>query len=500
MSKPTHEELVETTADYLSTYVGAGVSVDPVIQNLDPETNISGLTELLEYQFLLSGRRLDPTTDIKRSQADLCISETGGIVDRNQIPIGILDFVSLLEHRLRSIDPAIHQELQAHQGEVRGTIDWNQTIKHRYSDGDIQGDTFVCKNQERTVQTTQNRVLLELLHTIQTILVRFDKTIEPDDDSIAWFSVWHRGSEMRQTLENAVNNVYLSELDGETLIVSNRELREVLSDRRPLYREAATLLQTHRRIREGKITDQQAKKLFQMELFAPSNEDDGTADLFELYWIFELLKQFEQPRFQHISGSRGQLVALWEADGVEYMLFNDWQGHHRWDDDREFRNYLQIEFDVSDIEPERRTDANTHEFVQRHQSVIRHKYAINERVFEYGQGRKTPDIVLLGVDKSTEPPTLEHVFIGEVKHSTSRGTIEEGVQQLLEYGAHAKIGPHLQLDRDVNTPYIAVDPDFLNTPELELGYFVGDADLIIEQPFESLQICGYGDIPNHPFA
>jgi len=57
MSKPTHDQLVEATAEYLPAYIGKGVSVDPLIENLEHELNISDVTSLLEFRFRFPGRR-----------------------------------------------------------------------------------------------------------------------------------------------------------------------------------------------------------------------------------------------------------------------------------------------------------------------------------------------------------------------------------------------------------------------------------------------------------
>lgn len=497
MMKPTHEELVEATADYLSAYVGTGVSIDPVIQNLDPQINIRGLRELLEYQFLLSGRRIDPSDKSKRSDMDISSAETGGISDCNQTPVGVLDFTSLLQRRLASIDPALQQRAEKTRGEVRGAIDWSQTFKQRQRSGDTQGQIFVSKTQRQTVQTSQNRVLVCLLDTIQIIFNRLDEKFFQAGQSVQWLSAWQPDSELRQLVNAAVENPYLSEVDGNTIELSNRELRGVLNDRNPLYREAAALLQAYRQIIENNITQEQAKDLFRIELFAPS--EDGTSDLFELYWIFTLLDQFESPQFRQIGDGRGQLIATWERDGSTFLLFNDWQGTYRVRGGHEESEYIRIELDGIGDAPEQSTIKNSTEALRRQQAVMQHRFAVGQSVFNYGQGRKAPDIVLLKIDRTTAPPTLQQLFIGEVKHSTARGTVEKGVQQLLEYGAHAKVGTHLQLNRDVESEYVAASPQFLDAPELELGYFVGHSDIVNRQSFESMQICGYGDSPRRPF-
>ena len=498
MSKPTHEQLVEATAKYLPAYIGRGISVNPVIRSLDPELNINNLIALLECRFLISGRVIQAAGS--PSRVDMCLSKinTGGISDHTGTPVGVLDFMSLLGPRLRSLEPAIQKELNINRGEVDGPIDWPQTVKHRYQSGGDVGSTYAVRSQERTVQTTSNRVLVRLLKVIETLVEQLDRRFKLESGDHSSFTPWRPESSLRTTLREAREHPNLKEVFRSSVLITERDISDLIVDRRPLYREAATLLRAIRDIRNGNITDEQARDLFRMEIFAPSPED-GTADLFELYWIFQLLDQFDQPNFNQITNSRGQLIAQWETDTSEYLLFNDWRGDHRWDDEREYKDYLEITLDVPDSPLTEWIKKDSNEFVRHHLGTIHTKYDIYDSVFEYSSQRKTPDIVLLKIDPTTSPATLKQLFIGEVKHSTSRTTVLNGVQQLLEYGAYAKLGPHLQLDRDTETEYIAATEDFLDAPELKMGYFIGDADQVKSRGPESLQIRGFGDSATHPF-
>lgn len=498
MSKPTHEQLVEATARYLPAYIGRGISVNPVIESLDPELNITNLTALLECRFLISGRVIETAAVSSRVDVFLNKTNTGGILDHTGTPVGVLDFMSLLGPRLRSVEPAVQKELNIRRGEVDGPIDWPQTVKHRYQSGDEVGSTYAVRSQKRTVQTTPNRVLVRLLQVIKTLVEQLDRQFEVDFDGHSSFTSWRPEGSVRMILREAFEHPSLKEVFRSSVTVTERDISDVLVDRRPLYREAATLLRAIRDIRNSKITDEQAQDLFRMEIFAPSPED-GTADLFELYWIFQLLEQFDRPRFNQITNSRGQLIAQWESDTSEYLLFNDWRGDHRWDDEREYQDYLEITFDVPDSHLNEWIKNDSNQFIRRHLATTHTKYEIYDSVFDYSPQRKAPDIVLLKIDPQTNPATLEQLFIGEVKHSTSRTTVLNGVQQLLEYGAHAKLGPHLQVERDGDTEYIATTENSLNAPELEMGYFIGDANQIESRGPESLQIRGFGDSAKHPF-
>ncbi|NEU59216.1 hypothetical protein [Halorussus sp. MSC15.2] len=499
MSKPEHEELVEASADFLATYIG-DVSVDPVIQEADPNIEIENLQELLEYYFLLTGEQIDsPAED--RSNLNLTATDTGGITNRYDEPIGVLDFVSLLPARLRTVDPATRKQIEIFDGEVRGAIDWNKTIEHRWSTGDTVGQRFACRTRQRTVDTAKNRVLIELLSTITEILDRFDTEMAPNDDSkLGWFKPWEVAeSRPRRILQTKLNNVYLSQLSTGDTAVDSRDLAAVEQSRDPLYSEAAILLRNYRRIRHGDLNNQEIKNLLRLNLFAPP-EDGGTSDLFELYWIFELLDQFDDVQFKQITDERGQIVAAWESDGSEYLLFHDWDGQHHWNDDRGYVDYLDISWDLEEIQASTFGTPSPDGFARRQYAVHEQKHRLSQSVFESSFGRKTPDIVLLKLDADAETYRLEGLFIAEVKWSTGNSYLKEGLEQLLEYGAHAKFGDDLEWAGRLPADYIAADPDILESVDFELGYFVGHSDEIANPSPSGIQISGFGDTPERPFA
>jgi hypothetical protein len=490
--------------DHLSAYLGEGrqfdISIDSIIRNLDPHINIEGLDELLEYYFLLSGEEL--SEDIKsRNNVSLTEEDTAWITDVNGTPVGVQDFVGLLPNRLRSLDPALKQNLLIQEGTVNGHVDWQQTLKARSSRGDFQGQTYACRVQERTVNTTKNRVLVELIQVFQAILKRFDEAIAGDKQTHNWFESWLQTGTLRETLATAINNVYLGELEDDEINVSDRALREVRSDRDPLYREAATLLRNYRQISHQEISDEQVKDLFKANLFAPSEED--TPVLFELYWIFQILEHFEDPRYTQITAEQDDLIAAWESDSFRYLLFNDWGGHYRWDDNRQYKEYLRIQWEWPETDPEE-IGQEAHQFLQRRKAINERHHEISKSVFDQdeasGRGRQRPDIVLLKLDITEAIPVLEKTFIGEIKYSTYTCYLQKGLRELLQYGAHALQGDNLRIDRDNNTDYLGRTPDPLEAPELELGLFAGHSNRVNYPVPTGIQVYGYGDSVAHPFA
>jgi hypothetical protein len=507
MSKPSHEEIARATAGSLAVYLDQGVSIDHAIEKLDPAVNIENLSQLLEYYFLLTGASLDQGVP-GRHAITLTPVETGGITDSNGTPVGVQDFVSLLPDRLREIDPATRQQLEVLDGEVRGQVDWGETTKHRYSTGNTAGQQFVCRTRQRTVDTAKNRVLVELLADIKAILSRFDNEFDPnsaeenpgdDETKFGWFDAWLNESPLRARLNEALENVYLDELTIGDAGVDRRELIAVEQSREPLYREAAALLRNLRRVRQGDLRKSEIKRLLSLDLFAPPREGGGTATLYELYWIFELLDQFQGVEFKKVEDKRGQLVAAWESDGSEYLLFNDWPGKHDWDDARGERDYVQIKWDLDMIRASNLNDQSRGDFMRRQQAVLEQKHALTDRVLGGTYKRKTPDIVFLQLDAASDGRQLEGIFIGEVKHSDDNSRLKSGLEQLLEYGAHARFGPELEWADGRPGPHIASEPDIVSTPGFELGYFVGGSNNISGAAPPGIQVYGFGETPDRPF-
>ena len=364
----------------------------------------------------------------------------------------------------------------------------------------MEGQRYACQTRQRTVDTAKNRVLIELLSTFKQILNRFETELSPGDGSkLGWFEQWEEGSTARRILQDELNNVYLSQLTVGESKVDSRELTAVLQARDPLYREAAVLLQNYKRLLNGNLREEEIKQLLKLELFVPPAENGGTSALYELYWIFELLDQFDSAQYKQITLDRGQLVANWEQDGSEYLMFNDWDGLHKWDDGRGRVDYLNINWDLEEIQSSS-SEELPDSFIRRQQAALSNKHQLSESVFDYNYGRKTPDIVLLKLDAEADDQQLEGIFIGEVKLSVDGSYLKKGLEQLLEYGAHAKLGSDLSWADGRFGNHIAENPDILSSTDFELGYFVGNSNVLSGSPPSGIQICGFGDTPKRPLS
>ncbi|MFC7070608.1 hypothetical protein ACFQL9_13220 [Halobaculum lipolyticum] len=498
--KPEKEAIVEAVAEYLTGYLGDVTDIDSFARNLDPQTNIRGLDDIVRYHFLRTGE-WDPQTRKTRYDFDIDPIDTADITGPHGNPIGILDFISLLPSRLRSLDPAVKQTVEITHGEVRGQIDWQETIKHRSRTGDTGTQTFACRVQERTTLSLRNRVLFALLGAIQSTYEQFGEEVVTGDTWPDWFEGWGPEGEYRAELNRILQTPYFRDVKFDSITVTNREVAEVRSDRDQLYREAATLLAEYRRLGSDWIdeSDTRIRSLLSMDLFYPTEENREGSDVFELYWIFRLLDRMaDGTRLESFTGDsktvfRGELIAHWEDDESEYLLFNDWEGGYPYEEGIEKLfsiNFSYFERDEYDNVPEM-----VESYPTRRGFVNHHERWIQEDAFgkDAGAGEKTPDIVLLKLDVNSDTPVLQKVFIGEVKHSIREQEIQEGITQILEYGAFAKVGEDMVMADDPERTYVTSSPDPLRSPELELGLFIGSDDLVESHEIPGIQIVGWED-------
>ena len=541
--KPDLETLVHDIGSSLYGYLGKGINLDPVIGDIDPPLKSQSLQQLLKFNFLLTGRA-PSERDAARQNIELSTPETAGITDRDERPVGVRDFIALLPHRVQSLDSRVRPEVEVYTGEVRGRIDWSATIKHRASTGDVSGQAFACRVQQPSLDTPRNLVLLELLHGVRTVIKEFDEHAEESPPE--WFAPWfslddvpqaikdantapntaERLAELREqetgfdedpeyyellrpNIEEALSRSGLSEFDLSSIHVSPRQLRQVRNDRSQLYREAAALLTHYRRLQTDDIarefSEKELRSTLQSSMFQPRS---NVETLFELYWIFDLLDHFETPeRFNYTLADEdgGSIIAAWEADEFQYRLYNDWNGT---DGDTEYmRIRIPTADDLASVDSaiwgigDADSANHSNQVARRSQFILSNRYKYEEGVLgrDRNENFQTPDIVLLKLQANTEPPVIEEVFIGEVKHSTSHKTLGHGFQQLFRYGALAEIGADATIARASDTQFLAQTANPFESERVRLGYFVGHNSEIGDSQDSRLQIKGHPDATEHPF-
>lgn len=449
MAKTPEDELVKRIQDDFHTYLRKGVRVDRVVGSAHPELEIDDIESLLRIHFVL--------TD----------------AEENNDPeaVGVLDFMRRLEDRIRRMKTTTTPESIELRGEVRGHIDWQQTVKQRLRVGRLDEPVFVCNQPEEHYDIDENLVLKRLLSIIREIVYEDLQPALDDPDGYQWLTPWldppasARGRDpesMAERLKRIYDrNVYLQRIDVADATVTDRTIESVKRSRSEFYHEAAVLLDRYRQLMNHQLDSAEARDILNNTIIAPEKPEV----LFELYWVFRILESYDAVEYRVLTdwGESKSTVATWNQDDSQFRLSHDATG-----DGLLFAESLGEE----SVEPDG--------YLYRMSEVLDRWQSLAESVLDRGGedslwgGR--PDIVLERYERDeADGWTLKEAFIGEVKYSRDINYIASGLRELLEYMAFVR--------RRSNQEYMEKDPDdVLSSASVKGLLFVDDLKQDTESP------------------
>jgi hypothetical protein len=442
MTKASEQDLVAAIADDFNTYVGKGVRLEPLLADVEPNLNINDLDRLLRIHFVLT--------------------EQGGGRP------GVIDFVGALPKRLRQLRTTVSRRIIECRGEVRGRIDWQETVKRRYQEAGVSQTQYACRETRENYDTDENLVLKILLSRIhRAVFDDLELALEAPAE-YPWVGVW---VDEPQSLAAELNrlyrtNIYLERIDTNGRRVTERMLRSVERSRNPLYQEAAQLLSRYRRLMNHDFDPREAKELLRNVFVRPSEVEI----LFELYWVFRVLDCYGDVRFEVLEGG-SDLVASWETtDGSQYALYHDSTGSAS----------LSFSEGLTTIEQPQEDGYlyRTIQITERWQHLAEEYFGISGHGTLWG-GR--PDILIERYPPATEQPM--EVFVGEVKYTTDRSYSAQGLRELLEYMAFVRS----------NADYLEDADDVLTSNRVKGALFVDRVEESVPISGEEIPIVGFGE-------
>lgn len=461
--------LVREVADLANAYLGRGVRI-PNVESVAPDERIRNIEELLVRYFVMTG--INQGND----QFDPAIEQT----DPDVIP-----FVRKLPGRIKRIKITTEQEVEIGRGEIRGRVDWQETIKTRQYRGSFDDALFVYRRTNHQVQTAENVVLATLIDRIYSIVANQLEYAREHPSKYEWLRTWiEPDSELWHSVEELkFQNKYISQIEVHDGPVPEAVLQDVATARSPLYREAAKLLRQYQNYSNGKYTEADLRKLFNTLFVGP----EGTDELFELYWGYKLLTPYDERTLKPITDSSRD-IARWSHDGAEYRLRFRSTGSRP----PEFFIALEDADDELEILDSAHPDQET--YLQRRRAAIDRAADAKrdllgksgvERTFWSGE----PDLLLTKRDQETND--LLAVFVGEVKytdserHSAIADRTAEGLGELAEY---------MELIRDRSSEYLATTT---NTTTIKGAVFVPafDPDQSVK---ENIQVITFGEKLDRP--
>lgn len=446
MGKTSARELVEAIADDFNTYVGKGVRLDPVLRDFDPDLNVDDLDRLLRIHFVLTEQKEDRP--------------------------GVIDFVRTLPDRVRRLKTTNSHRLVEREGEIRGRVAWDETIKRRYREGGGRRNQYVCRETRENYDIEENVVLKSLLARIHEIVFSDLEHALKSPADYGWLAEWvsTEGQFTEEFDEIFRDNIYLRRIDSADHQVTDRMLRSVKQSRNPLYSEAARLLDRYRRLMNYDLDTTEAKHLLENTFIRP----EQTETLFELYWVFRILDCYDSVRFELLEGG-SDIVASWETPDARYILYHDSTGS----------STLSFSEQLADIDcpSEDGYLFRTVQILDRWKQIADDLFDITGRDSLWG-GR--PDIVLERYDGGSTNPSA--VFVGEVKYTTNSSYAAQGLRELLEYMAHVR--------RDGE--YLEIQDDLLESRQVTGMLFVDQIDHTSERTKSGIKLRQFGDHVSKP--
>jgi hypothetical protein len=189
----------------------------------------------------------------------------------------------------------VKDDLEYH-GCIPGNINWDKTIKIRYSKGFNDKSLFICSTPFNHYDLDENRILkfiFKKIINLYEIVLRFDNSKE--ESNIDFNNLYQNSEKWYDLVEEkyllsklAIHNIYfmgVSNLD----FVSVESLEKVKNHRNPIYHNVARVFELYEKLF---IFDDIGclKDLVRNQLIIASNNDT----LFEIYIFFKLIAKLEE--------------------------------------------------------------------------------------------------------------------------------------------------------------------------------------------------------------
>jgi hypothetical protein len=411
MKTPT-SELRRHVTEELITYLGSG------------SLNTGQYVDVIDY----SGLNIDSFDELKQLHFVL-YSDVAEYIDR-------------LPDRLRRIKTITRQQRETVRGDVRGAIDWQQTIRERGAAGYDDPTLFVVSNPAVEYDIPENLVLKKLLSVIAEPLTDQVEAIDQD-----WRSMWDDRDivGLQQTLKH---NIYLDALSApEKIRLSKRDLETARRSRHQLYSEGHRLYRLYDDLMNDRFAREPVRDLLTETLIIPHQDHK----VFELFCVFGILRRlrsrYPDLQMQRI-GSDSSLLASFDSPDQSIEVYYNQNGPLQF-----FEEYPSAE---------ELDDSATPDKLHRHRVALDSyedglaKFLSKSTQHSFFNGR--PDLLILQYEKiednSSDRENLSEVLIGEIKYTQSTTTFSQGLRQLFEYMYFVQSDEGYIFDIDNDNPHI----------------------------------------------
>ncbi|HHT10998.1 MAG TPA: hypothetical protein GX009_11885 [Candidatus Atribacteria bacterium] len=199
------------------------------------------------------------------------------------------NLVNELPKLVRNLSHSTQKEVIECRGVVRGRIDWNLTLKERYSQGFNDPSLFICQPATKMYDLPENQLLKFILWKIRSLTENIELSIP---DEIIEQEEWRRWVDIIASryykVKNISRHIYFQQISLPR-IIKPRTLQKAYRHRNQSYDQAADCYELYEKLF---ITNDQEvlHELIESQIFEPLNNDK----LFEIYVLIKILNLLEK--------------------------------------------------------------------------------------------------------------------------------------------------------------------------------------------------------------
>ena len=326
----------------------------------------------------------------------------------------VVRFVENLPGWLRSVKTQTKNISSRQHGQVSGRIDWQTTIRERYSHAPSDTSLFVCKDRTENYDIDENIVLKKILSIIYQTICDCEESLHKEYEWVT--ERWQDNLELVDVLRDIFErNVHIARIrEPDAYEPTERMLRTAEESRNEVYREAARLF---REYNEASAGNEEAIRRLLGETMITPDDDETLLELFVLFKYIGAIEKYWSEEFDiQTIKSGSQEIARMQGNDAELVLYHDQSGKDRG------LSFVTAETDTP------RSELSRAEMVKREAKEATTHYFQDEEV-----KRRTnrPDVIVLEIRKGDHREYL----ITEIKNSIREETIQRGIEETLEYVA-----------------------------------------------------------------
>ena len=236
----------------------------------------------------------------------------------------VRDLIQILPYLLRNLSHSTQKKKEEFNGIVRGRIDWNATLKTRYSKGFNDPSLFVCSPPSKFYDLEENQLLKFVLKKILSLknnyldFVDYTKNDEDtpfDIDNLSNENNWYEivGNNYKMA-KKTLRKVYFDDI-SDVKVIKVKHIRKAFKNRNVLYHRVAKAFMLYEDLFINENIEL-LKELVEHRLIRATNPNK----LYEIYIFYSIVKMLPSPELRLLHGGNDYSTCDVLEDGTKVTV------------------------------------------------------------------------------------------------------------------------------------------------------------------------------------